>query len=574
MKQKLFLTLAGILVLALGGQFSSPIQRTSLQNEILQLQQQGVSVRFLDNTTAEVSDPASGLKRVKTLQEPSEAEIRAWAAARGVPILEIDPRTLDTNRWRGWYRYWTQVPLSNDIGEPLVVGDLDRNNKPEVYGTYKDYRSDFETHIYELDSSGTYLRVFNYVPRLGAPIQFVNPNSDSLIELMFAQRGGQDFYSQPTVGALPVQFSFQFQRDSSNTSGGFQPAFGLMDGDALEDMVYIGTTSDSMGQPISHIDVAEFSFQQNNFVRVWYSRFGQSHFVNFGNPTFGDYDHDGFVEIEACEMNGKIFVAENRGNNVYVQTWTDTTGFVNLYYETFGDIDDDGKREFYTGATMCNGNWTTMYEADSNDHYSPKFIFHLLSGGSLDEPTYLTPDVDHDGRNELAILSGADLYVFKSNANDSYYLWYFKRFSARHSIQFYDFNSDGKDDIMLSLGRQDSLFRLSLFSEIYLAQRLTAVGNTQNEASANVIMRSYPNPFNASTRIEFDLGVAASIQLEVYSVEGKHVRTILSGTKNEGHHFVEWDGTTEDSAPAASGLYLCRLRMGSEIHTLRLLLLR
>jgi hypothetical protein len=445
---------------------------------------------------------------------------------------------------------------------------------PEVYGTYKDYRSEFESHIYELDSAGRYTLLYNYVPRQGPSIQFVNPNGDTLVELMFAQRGGQYFFSQSTAHSLPIQFRFQFQRDSSSTSGGFQPAFGLMDGDTITDMVFVGTTNDSSGQPISHLDVAEFSSQQNNFVRVWSSRFNQGRFVNFGNPTFGDYDSDGLVEVEACEMNGKIFVAENRGDNAYAPIWMDSTGFVNFYYGTAGDIDGDGKPEFYAGATMSNGNWTIVYEADSNDHYSPRLIFHLLSGGSLDSPTYLTPDVDQDGRKELAILSGADLYVFKSDGDDSYYLWYYKRFPAKQSIQFYDFNRDGKGDYILNLGRQDSLLRLHVYSEIFLANRLTAVEPERSDLPSITTVQSYPNPFNATTRIEYALKERAEVQLDVYDMGGKLTKIVVRGIRSEGHHVDQWDGTSENGLPTASGVYLCRLRVANEIRVIRLLLIR
>jgi hypothetical protein len=103
-------------VLLLGGELHSPMQREALQRELAELQQRGLTYRFLDNNMIEISQEWSGFKRVKTLQEPSEAEIRAWADTHGVPILEINPALIDTSRYAGWYRYWTQVPLSNGIG--------------------------------------------------------------------------------------------------------------------------------------------------------------------------------------------------------------------------------------------------------------------------------------------------------------------------------------------------------------------------------------------------------------------------------------------------------------------------
>ncbi|MER3522663.1 MAG: hypothetical protein C4326_00995 [Ignavibacteria bacterium] len=174
MKQKLLITLAGMLVLLLGGQLSSRIQRASLQREVDRLKQQGLTYKVPNNDLVEVKQEWIGLSQVFFLREPSEQQIRTWAQARGIPILEIDPNAIDTSRFTGWYRYWTTVPVSNGFGQPLLVGDIDRNGKPEVYGDFKSYTSDFESHIYEVDSNGTATLLHSYIPRRGASIQFVD----------------------------------------------------------------------------------------------------------------------------------------------------------------------------------------------------------------------------------------------------------------------------------------------------------------------------------------------------------------------------------------------------------------
>ncbi len=63
-----------------GGQLSSPIQRASLGRELEELKQRGLTYRFLDNTRIEIGELTTGFKRVKALQEPSEAEIHCTIA--------------------------------------------------------------------------------------------------------------------------------------------------------------------------------------------------------------------------------------------------------------------------------------------------------------------------------------------------------------------------------------------------------------------------------------------------------------------------------------------------------------
>ncbi len=575
MKKTLAVFFFALAVLLLGGQFSAPIQRASLQRELETLKQQGLSYKFLDNKTIEVSEEPSGLRRIKTLNEPSEAEIRAWAAARNVPILEIDPTTIDTNRFTGWFKYRTTLPLSNGFGSPLIVGDIDRNGKPEVYGIFKSYTSDFESHIYEVDSSGILSLLYNYVPRLGPSRQFVNVDNDSLAEIVFAFGIYEYDFEQTSPTALPTAFKLRVARDSVFGSIFTGIFIGDLDNNGLTDFVNTGGIPDSAsGQPLRKVFVKEFDSTRNSFATIWSSQFDQP-LGNYGGFTAGDFDGDGKQEFQFSEIAGKVYVVEAAGIHSYATTWRDSTPFVNLFYQTSGDLDRDSKPEFYVGATMSNGNWTTMYEADSNDHYSPRLIFHLLSGGSLDEPTYLTPDVDQDGRRELLILSGADLYVFKSNANDSFYLWYYRRFTAKESIRFYDFNHDGKQDFILSRARQDSLFRLSHFADIYLAQRFTGVELDLVELpDMFTVAPNFPNPFNPSTRIQYSISNKEHVRLEVFDVTGKRMATLVDDVLPAGSYNAEWSGHNTKEELVSSGVYLCRLSAGNRSQTIKMVLIR
>jgi hypothetical protein len=191
-----------------------------------------------------------------------------------------------------------------------------------------------------------------------------------------------------------------------------------------------------------------------------------------------------------------------------------------------------------------------------------------LSGGSLDEPTYLTPDVDLDGKPELLILSGADLYVFKSNTNDSFYLWYYRRFTAKESIQFYDFNHDGKEDFILSRARQDSLFRLAHFADIYLAQRFTGV-KENNRLKQISLLESYPNPFNASTVLQYSIPKRQKMSVSIYDLLGREVELLRNAVEEAGVHSAVWNAER-----FSSGIYVCVLRTDHETIARKLLLLR
>ena len=76
---------------------------------------------------------------------------------------------------------------------------------------------------------------------------------------------------------------------------------------------------------------------------------------------------------------------------------------------------------------------------------------------------------------------------------------------------------------------------------------------------------NWPNPFNASTTIAFDLPETLPVRLVVYDLLGRRVRILHGGEAlAAGHHRSSWDGLDGGDRPAASGVYLYRLTAGAD----------
>ena len=69
-----------------------------------------------------------------------------------------------------------------------------------------------------------------------------------------------------------------------------------------------------------------------------------------------------------------------------------------------------------------------------------------------------------------------------------------------------------------------------------------------------------PNPFNPRTTVRFDLDRGGPVQLEVFDLAGRHVRTLLSGDLAAGEHAATWDGRDANGLAVSSGVYLFQLR--------------
>lgn len=572
MKNRAFLSLLLGGILLMGGQVSSPLQRPDIRRDLDLLLQRGFTCRMPNNDVIELTDPQSGETHTKNLREPSEAEIRTWAAQRGIPILEIDPNTIDTSKYTDWYTYWTTVPLGNSIGVPLIIGDVNHNSEPDVYGSYLDTLStEYQTRVYEVNDAGDVFMRFNYVPRPGVSRQIADVDGDSLSEIVFSTFGIVSGYKQNSRDSLPNHRTFAHDRYYHNSSPGYTGIYiGSLDGDSLTDFLYQGTGPDPTDTniAISKTYIAEYDPSNLNFMRVWSTQFVPG--SGAAGFSVGDFDGDGKTGFVATHGgSGRVFVAEKIGDNQFATVWQDSTPFVNFYYHGSGDVDNDGMVEFFTGATMSNGNWVLVYEADSNNSYSARFLFYLLSGGLFGSPIYTTIDIEGDGRLELAMMVGADLYIFKSSVDNQYGLWYLKRESTADGVAFYDFDQDGHQDIVISKFAANSQGRGWTYADIYLASKLVRVKEEAVPSVEFQLLPNYPNPFNLKTTIRYITNERKQVTLTIYNLLGQRVALLVSDEKEVGTHTVVWNAER-----FASGIYLCRLSIEGRSSVRKLILIR
>jgi hypothetical protein len=88
------------------------------------------------------------------------------------------------------------------------------------------------------------------------------------------------------------------------------------------------------------------------------------------------------------------------------------------------------------------------------------------------------------------------------------------------------------------------------------------------------LAQNHPNPFNAATRISFQVPESMKVSLKVFNVRGQEVKTLLNEQVESGRYSLLWDGTDHLGTAVASGIYFCQMRAGALGSTVKMLLLR
>ncbi|HNX01286.1 MAG TPA: FlgD immunoglobulin-like domain containing protein, partial [Candidatus Cloacimonadota bacterium] len=90
-------------------------------------------------------------------------------------------------------------------------------------------------------------------------------------------------------------------------------------------------------------------------------------------------------------------------------------------------------------------------------------------------------------------------------------------------------------------------------------QNSTAVSDPVSVVRIPSLAPNYPNPFNPTTTIEYQIPQAMDTDLSIYNIRGQKVRTLQHGYTNAGTFKFVWDGLNENGGKVSSGVYFYRL---------------
>ena len=85
---------------------------------------------------------------------------------------------------------------------------------------------------------------------------------------------------------------------------------------------------------------------------------------------------------------------------------------------------------------------------------------------------------------------------------------------------------------------------------------------------------NYPNPFNPSTTLRFDLPELSDVNVIIYNMLGQEVKTFNMQNISAGHHSIKWNATNDLGDPVSAGVYLYQLQTRDFVKTRKMILLK
>ena len=137
--------------------------------------------------------------------------------------------------------------------------------------------------------------------------------------------------------------------------------------------------------------------------------------------------------------------------------------------------------------------------------------------------------------------------------------------------------SGWEGNLFMSKNNTDNAWQTpSVWSHTYVGRYDGDILSTQDDivASSFELKRNYPNPFNPTTQIKFDLAEDGLVTIKIYDVMGRQLKTLVNSVKTAGYHSIQWDATNDLGEGVSAGMYIYMIQAGDFVSTKKMVLLK
>ncbi len=223
---------------------------------------------------------------------------------------------------------------------------------------------------------------------------------------------------------------------------------------------------------------------------------------------------------------------------------------------------DIGGSDFYSGflhAELIDDDWTgsILYGVEGDPIGGESMISIIGNGGAnnQDSPGIIAPLGD-------ALPS----YYFPSDESNISAIHY----SGNYKVVYFEFGFEAVNQTSSGfISRAELMERILNFFEIYTGKEPPY----DSEADGMKLYSNYPNPFDESTTIIFEILDPGHVALTIYDLNGKMIKELLDKKLEAGLHQIVWDGKDQQNKAARKGVYFYCLSSDELTEARRMVLL-
>ena len=86
--------------------------------------------------------------------------------------------------------------------------------------------------------------------------------------------------------------------------------------------------------------------------------------------------------------------------------------------------------------------------------------------------------------------------------------------------------------------------------------------------------QNYPNPFNPTTQIRYDLPEDALVNITIYDIMGRSIRSLVNSQQTAGYRSIQWNATNNLGEPVSAGMYIYMIQAGEFRQVKKMVLLK
>jgi len=165
--------------------------------------------------------------------------------------------------------------------------------------------------------------------------------------------------------------------------------------------------------------------------------------------------------------------------------------------------------------------------------------------------------------------SGIDTVFVDQTVNSS--MWNY--------IGSYDFNAGTIHSVIVSDGAVSGTYVVADAIKITSIDTFSFLSvnsnyHTQESPRQFLLFSNHPNPFNPVTTLHYDLPEDGLVNITIYDMMGRIVKTLVNSSQTAGYKSIQWNATNDRNEPVSSGLYIYTIQAGDYTQTKKMVLLK